>query len=91
MQTEREPLTWNMLIVAEPRLQQFERAAREAAANGWTQYTDWLPTFGTFQRAMESTAERLGVDSLDVQGCLLDRLATIHARTSRSMGAARTA
>ena len=73
MQTAQIPLLWSELRAIEPRLGQFERVAREATANHWDRYVEWLLTFDTFRRAVESMALQLGVDAEQVEKIILDQ------------------
>jgi hypothetical protein len=81
MQTTQTPLLWTDLLAIEPRLAQFEIAAKQAAKHGWHSHLAWLVEYEHFRRGIVAVAERLACDAADVQQCAINHLSDIACRT----------
>jgi len=70
-------IPWADLATAAPGFLDFERAAREAAANRWAGWPEWVARYGTFWDAIRNAADHLGLPLGIVRGAAVAHLVEI--------------
>ncbi len=80
-------LDWSDLVQAEPSLRDFERAAREAAANRWQDWAGWFPQYSGFKDLVGRFARNPELQSAAAWHVASDHLvATFRAEWRRVWG-----